>query len=74
MSYEWDSDDDAGSSVCNSDTSGDEEDLNTRISPYWCRYRKTLESRGYQLDCVHDVKVNQVTEIIQLRLSNMGCD
>lgn len=59
MSYEWDSASDAGSSVYNSDTSGDEEDFNTRVSPYWYRYRKILESRGYRLDCVRDVKVGQ---------------
>ncbi|TDL24785.1 hypothetical protein BD410DRAFT_61237 [Rickenella mellea] len=41
-----------------SDSSLDSEDeeLNSRVSPYWPRYRSSLSKRGFRLDTVRDVR------------------
>lgn len=45
----------APASPCSSVTS-DDEDVDVRVSPEWCRYRAVIECQGYRLDTVRDVR------------------
>jgi hypothetical protein len=52
-----DSDSDSGSdSTTSTSSSIDEDHVNSRLTPYWPAYRYVMESRGFRLDTVHDVK------------------
>ena len=51
-----DSDDASSSSGSRPSVDYDEEEINARISPYWCSYRALIESHGFRLDTCKDVK------------------
>lgn len=58
MSHEWDSASDSECSTASSESSfDDEDDVNIRVYPDWCRYRHIIERRGFRLDTRRDVKV-----------------
>ncbi|PFH54327.1 hypothetical protein AMATHDRAFT_72830 [Amanita thiersii Skay4041] len=50
----WDSDDDFLPSA--SDSSLDEDEVNTRVRPFWPAYINIFKSRGFRLETVRDVK------------------
>lgn len=37
-------------------SSVDDDEVNIRVSPNWCNYRRLIESRGFRLDTFRDVK------------------
>lgn len=53
-SAEWDLESLASST--SSTSSFDEDEVNSRVSPDWAKYRCPIASRGFQLDTVRDVK------------------
>ncbi|KAI0780837.1 kinase-like domain-containing protein [Trametes elegans] len=55
-SSESSSSDDASTSSSTSQSSLDEDAVNMRVTPYWCAYRSVIESRGFRLDTIKDVK------------------
>jgi len=54
-STEWDLES-LASSTSSSASSIDEDEVNARVSPDWEKYRSPIESRGFRLDTVRDVK------------------
>ncbi|KAF8910957.1 kinase-like domain-containing protein [Gymnopilus junonius] len=48
---------DSPPSPTSSDSSIDEEEINSRITPFWPKYRSIFKSRGIRLDTVRDVKL-----------------
>jgi hypothetical protein len=53
----WDTDSEScGYSSGCSDCSLEDEDVNSRIKPYWPKYRYLFEERGYHLDTVRDAR------------------
>ena len=44
------------SSSCASESSVDEDAVNSRISPNWCSYKDVIACRGFRLDTCKDVK------------------
>jgi hypothetical protein len=45
----------APASPCSS-VATDDDDLDFRVSPEWCRYRALIEGHGYRLETVRDVR------------------
>jgi hypothetical protein len=57
MNDSWYSDCDSDySSHSTSESSFDEEEVNQRIFPFWPKYRSLINSRGFRLDTVRDVR------------------
>jgi hypothetical protein len=54
-STEWDLES-LASSTSSSLSSCDEDEVNSRVSPDWAKYRCHIERMGYRLDTVRDVK------------------